>query len=109
MAGTIVAVAQTESTRNCTIEKIQTIKRARALDFVLIGTAECGDIRATDSSVLEVQNPDCPYDIARVGGRYRMTTVGLGWWPLGWRLVGSMVLIDEAPGSVCLSDSWLSD
>lgn len=105
--GVIVVVHQSERTRVCTIEGFHEVRAARSQSYMVVQTAECNDIRATLRAQTQIVNPDCPYDIARVGGRYRMTTVGFEpiFWPLEQRLVGTMVLVKEAPGAVCLSTS----
>jgi hypothetical protein len=114
LAGTLVAVvANSEQTRECTIESMTTIHTVsrKSPDHLRIDTAECGRIRADRDGRTDVVNPDCPYDVAEVGARYRMTTRGFDGLPspLDQRLVGPMIVVADAPGAVCVSDGWLTE
>ena len=107
VGGFVYAGVQSRQTRECTIEAFLEVQRRRAVDHVRVRTAECGSIRAELGVRSELVNPDCPHDFARVGGRYRMTTVGFDFWPLEQFLVEPLEAIEQPPGTPCPSDGWM--
>ena len=110
-AGVAVVATQSEKTRDCTIEALEKVRVRKAPDYTRVVTAECGDIRAYGDALRNITSPDCPYDTAKVGGRYIMTTTGYD-VPLPWvqqRLAKQMILLEAAPNATCLSDIWLTD
>jgi len=106
-----VAVSNSEQTRECTVESTQTAYVRRGPDQRRLATAECGTISTDAGPLIEVIDPDCPYNVVRIGSRYRMTTRGFD-VPLPYinqKLVGPVELVYSPPETVCASDSWLID
>jgi hypothetical protein len=110
LGGVAVGYAQSEQTRECTIESVSSPTRYRDRTQLYLNTAECGKIAFRGELPIRVVDPDCFWNNFKIGGRYEMTTVGFDGFvpyrPLQQRLEGPLVLVESPPGAVCSSDSW---
>jgi hypothetical protein len=110
LGGVAFGYSQSEQTRECTIESVDSSSRYRDRTQLYLHTAECGVIAFRGELPIRVVDPDCYWNNFTIGGRYEMTTVGFEGFvlyrPLQQHLVGPLVLVESPPGAVCSSDSW---